>query len=179
MLFSELNYSFEPRTNLKLMLNAFDIIIKHNGLCGVANYRGKTIPSSSTASKKTYLGTAAASFVGIMAAVPLTLALVGPDNKAGAVAGEDHDYAKFAYAYTQGYMANAGVDGVMATSGNGGSGAFVCADPDHEYNGGVGAVATSHSRPVGGFGNAPDRDWHHDRHNRDDRPRGGQGADAP
>lgn len=133
--------------------------------------------SSSTASKKGYLGMAAASFIGIMAAIPVSLALFAPDNNAGAsrnsdpvsaaVAGAESDYANFAYAYTQGYLANAGTDGAWA-----GSGALMCSD-DHKDDraGGVGAVAASHRAPVGGFGNAPDR--------HDDRDRGGRGAETP
>lgn len=83
----------------------------------------------SASTKKNYISTAVASFVGIMAAVPISLAMFGPGNQAGAVqdqsgvstaevSGVGADYAQFAYAYSQGYLAQASTSTASAVSGD-------------------------------------------------------------
>ena len=60
---------------------------------------------------------AAMSFIGMMAAIPVSLALFSPNNPVGAesnlgassqVSAADAGYAQYANAYTQGYLANGG-----------------------------------------------------------------------
>jgi hypothetical protein len=58
--------------------------------------------------KKGYVASAAMSFMGMLAAVPVVMMLVASNAPASAAPNTTSDYDKFAYAYTQGYLANAG-----------------------------------------------------------------------
>jgi len=100
---------------------------------------------SYASNKKNFILTVAASFMGILAAIPVTLALYAPSDRAAAIQDQAStstamvskvpaDFEQFAYAYNQGYVARAasissvgGVetcseavvseDGAVATSG--------------------------------------------------------------
>lgn len=107
--------------------------------------------SLNASSKKNYISTAVAAFVGILAAIPISLALFGPGNQADAVqnqspvstaevSGPGVDYAQFAYAYSQGYLAKASTG---TSADNDGA---VCSEAT--------ASTASVDLPVGGSGNA-------------------------
>ncbi len=128
---------------------------------------------SSTKEKKTLISTAAASFVGILAAVPLVASMYSPNNGVSALEGQTSatssqstgaqaDYAKFVYAYNQGYLASAESGDAKSTVSLGGGS---CTEPDMEQaaaggmGAGGGAVSTvsmmgaPSMRQVGGRGN--------------------------
>lgn len=121
------------------------------------------LESSFTArsSKKSFVATAVASFVGIMAAIPVSLALFSTDGQAGALEQPvvttaqvaDASFAQYTHAYTQGYLANALTGESKATVGT------VCYDDTSAVEVGAdGAVAAySSKKAVGGFGSAPAR----------------------
>jgi hypothetical protein len=113
--------------------------------------------------KKGYVASAAMSFMGMLAAVPVVMMLVASNAPASAAPNTTSDYDKFAHAYTQGYLANAGnvttesmdgcglpVGGMGSVGGGaGGSGAVAVTD------GAVAIAGKPHAhRPVGGSGNA-------------------------
>ncbi|NCU29760.1 hypothetical protein EOL73_01525 [Candidatus Saccharibacteria bacterium] len=114
--------------------------------------------------KKDYFKTAMASFIGVLAAVPMVMAVGSPSNSVGAlqdqnaissaqVSGVPADFAKFVYAYNQGYEATQ-ANAVMASSSVG------CTEATATVDGsGVVAAASTGSvqgastwKPVGGSG---------------------------
>ena len=112
---------------------------------------------------KNYVATAVASFVGIMAAVPIGFALFNPDvNRVGATTDQpatsitaDAAYAQYAHAYTQGYLASVHGGGATASVDDNS-----CREAASSAQvGGQGATATStthsttaHATVNGGYG---------------------------
>lgn len=108
--------------------------------------------------KKNFISTALASFAGIMVAVPVMIGLYGLGNNiAGAtqdqtststaqVSGIPADFAKFAYAYNQGYMAQAKSNGSVASASVG-----TCSEATASTDGDVLGASTIQqpSRPAG------------------------------
>lgn len=112
---------------------------------------------SYASTKRSYIATAASSFVGMLAAVPISFAILATSN-AGAVQaqtststaqvnGVPADFAKFAYAYNQGFMAHT----ASATTTSSTSGATTCSEATVS-DGGSGAKTVSYTKPVGGSG---------------------------
>lgn len=116
--------------------------------------------------KNNYVISAAMSFMGVLAAVPVVMMLFSPNAPASASSNNGSDYDKFAYAYTQGYMASAGnvtaasmdtcglpVGGMGSVGGDGATATTVSAGDYSQGNHNINvAVRPSHSN-VGGSGN--------------------------
>lgn len=123
--------------------------------------------------KNNYLASAAMSFVGVLASVPVVMMLFSPGVPANAVQGDGNGYDQFAYAFTQGYLANANgsSDPCLDVGGHGmmlpeGSGAFSAA-------GGGGATAASFTAEPGRGNWSGNGNWNHDWN--DDNDSGGNG----